>query len=200
MYNLGVLVSGGGTNLQAIIDSIESGFLKNVKISVVISSNSKAYALVRCKKHNINYEIISKKQFSSQVDFENKIINVLNENKVDLVILAGFMTILSSHLINAFKDRILNIHPSLLPKFGGKGYFGIKVHEKVLEAKEKITGATVHFVTDEVDAGPIILQKSIPVLENDTPETLQKRVLEECEWKIYPEAIKKVIEELDRKK
>lgn len=196
MYKLGILVSGGGTNLQAIIDAIENGYLEDTQISVVISSNSKAYAIERCKKHNINCVVVSKKQFPEQADFENKIIETLKENNIDLVILAGFMTILSSNFINTFKGRILNIHPSLLPKFGGKGYYGIIVHQKVLEAQEKVTGATVHFVTDEIDTGPIILQKSIPVLPNDTPETLQKRVMEECEWKIYPEAIKKVLHEL----
>ncbi|HOP49518.1 MAG TPA: phosphoribosylglycinamide formyltransferase [Ignavibacteriales bacterium] len=196
MFRLGVLVSGGGTNLQAIINAIEIGKLPDVEIAVVISSNSKAYAIERAKKHNIPFEVVSKKECNSQLDFENKIIKILTEKKVDIVILAGFMAILSENFVSHFPNRILNIHPSLLPKFGGKGYYGIKVHEKVLEAKETQTGATVHFVTSDVDAGPIILQKSIDVLPNDTPESLQRRVMENCEWIIYPEAIRIVCEKI----
>lgn len=191
MLRIGVLVSGGGTNLQAIIDSIVSGYLEGAEISLVLSNKENAYALERAAKANIKTCVVKKKDFIDQKQFDLALVQKLKENNVDIVLLAGFMSILGSDFISAYKNKILNIHPSLLPAFGGKGYFGLKVHEKVLAAGEKVTGATVHYVTDEVDAGPIVLQKQVEVKAEDTPETLQKRVMEECEWKIYPEAVKK---------
>jgi len=190
MLNIGVLVSGGGTNLQAIIDKIENGYLKECKISVVVSSKKDAFALERAKKHGIKGECIVKKQYSSIEEYDKALIRCLEENEVELVVLAGFMSILGETFVNRFKNRIINIHPSLIPSFCGKGYYGIIPHQKAIEYGVKVTGATVHFVELETDAGPIILQKAVYINEDDTPVTLQKRVMEEAEWEILPEAIK----------
>ncbi len=184
MLKLAVLVSGGGSNLQAIIDEIENKNL-DAEIISVISSNKNAFALQRCEKHNINTNIINPKE----PDFENKLILYLSEIQPDLIVLAGFMLILSEKFVHAFNGKIINIHPSLIPSFCGKGFYGLKVHEAALEHGVKITGATVHYVDEGTDTGKIILQKAVNVLDGDTPEILQKRVMKEAEWVIYPQAI-----------
>ena len=190
MLKIGVLVSGGGTNFQAIVDSIENGYIKNAKIVTLVSSNPNAYALERAKNHNIEGVCIRKKDFENSELYEKALVEHFNTREVDLVIMAGFMVVIGSYFINAFRDRIMNIHPSLIPSFCGNGYYGLKVHEAVLEKGVKVTGATVHFVTEETDAGPIILQKAVYIDEDDTPESLQKKVMVEAEWEIFPEAIK----------
>jgi phosphoribosylglycinamide formyltransferase-1 len=190
MLNIGVLVSGGGTNLQAIIDRIEDGYLKDCRIAIVVSSKQSAYALERAKKHNLPAVCIPRKEYSSLDDYDSAIIQCFETHKVELVVMAGFLTILGQKFSDKYKNRILNVHPSLIPSFCGKGYYGLTPHIKALEYGVKVTGATVHFVELEADAGPIVLQKAIEIREDDTPETLQKRVMEECEHKILPEAIK----------
>lgn len=189
MTKIAVLVSGGGTNLQAIIDRIESGALKNVSISVVISNKKDAYALERAKKHGIKGEYISPKEFASREEFNQALLNCLQEYEADLVVLAGYLVIVPENVIAAYRNRIINIHPSLIPSFCGDGFYGLKVHEAVLARGNKVTGATVHFVDEGTDTGPIILQKAVSVKEGDTPELLQRRVMEEAEWNILPEAI-----------
>lgn len=189
MLNIAVLVSGGGTNLQAIIDAIDEGKITNGKIALVISSKEGIFALERAKKHNIPYIVISRKEYSDNITFSKEILKALSANKIDLVVLAGFLSILSSELIEKYKYKIINVHPALIPAFCGDGFYGLKVHEKVLEYGVKVTGATVHFVNEITDGGEIILQKAVYVNENDTPETLQKRVMEEAEWDILPKAI-----------
>lgn len=190
MLKIGVMVSGGGTNLQAIIDSIESGYLKDCSIVTVISSRDDTYALKRAERHNIPSVCIPRKNYSTLEEYDDALIAHLKEYNVDLVVMAGYLSIVGEKFINEFNNRIINVHPSLIPAFCGKGYYGIIPHEKALEYGVKVTGATVHFVTLEPDAGPIILQKAIYVKEDDTPETLQKRVMQEAEWEILPEAIK----------
>lgn len=190
MLKIGVMVSGGGTNLQAIIDSIESGYLKDCSIVTVISSRDDTYALKRAERHNIPSVCIPRKNYSTLEEYDDALIAHLKEYNVDLVVMAGYLSIVGEKFINEFNNRIINIHPSLIPAFCGKGYYGIIPHEKALEYGVKVTGATVHFVTLEPDAGPIILQKAIYVKEDDTPEVLQKRVMQEAEWEILPEAIK----------
>ncbi|MDK2877362.1 MAG: phosphoribosylglycinamide formyltransferase 1 [Thermoanaerobacteraceae bacterium] len=185
---LGVLVSGGGTNLQSIIDHIESGYLP-AEIAVVISSKEGAYALERAKKHRIPAYVVKRKDFDSQEKYEDEMIELLRRHHVELVVLAGFIKVLSPHFVRAFPNRIMNIHPALIPSFCGKGFYGEKVHEAVLNYGAKITGVTVHFVDEGTDTGPIILQRAVPVEDDDTPDTLAARVLKE-EHKIYPEAIK----------
>ncbi len=176
---IAVLVSGNGSNLQAIIDAIKSNQLKNTEVAIVISNKPNAYALHRAQTEGIKNVFINPSEFNTIQDFDKKIIDVLKTHNIDLIVLAGYTKILSSELINAFNNKIINIHPSLLPLFGGKGMYGQKVHEAVLKSGVKETGCTVHFVTQEVDAGPIILQKKIPVLSSDTIETLSKKVLGE---------------------
>lgn len=194
MLRIGILVSGGGTNLQAIIDSVESGYLSKCKIETVVSSNENAYALTRAKKHNISSVCILKKDYDSIAGYDEALISHLNSCNVDLVVLAGFMTILGKDFISAYENRIINIHPSLIPAFCGKGYYGLKPHRAALEYGVKITGATVHFVDTGTDTGPIILQKAVNINQDDTPETLQKRVMEEAEWEILTKAIKLISE------
>lgn len=194
MLKIGVLVSGGGTNLQAIIDKIENGYITNAKIVSVVSSKEGAYALERAKKHNIDSEIISPKQFYDKEDFSQALIKYFKEKEVDLIILAGFMTVLKPSFIQAFSNRIINIHPSLIPSFCGNGFYGLKVHEAALAKGVKVTGATVHFVDEGTDTGKILMQKAVYVQENDTPEILQKRVMEEAEWVIFPETVKQIAE------
>lgn len=189
MLTIGVLVSGGGTNFQAIIDAIASGQLTDTKIVTLVSSNPNAYALERAKKHNINATCIRKKDYETDILYQQALIDHMKEKKVELVVMAGFMVVIGSLFIKEFENRIINIHPSLIPSFCGNGYYGLKVHEAALEKGVKVTGATVHFVTEETDAGPIIMQKPVAVLEGDTPEQLQKRVMEEAEWKILPDSI-----------
>jgi phosphoribosylglycinamide formyltransferase-1 len=186
---LAVLVSGGGTNLQAIIDKIENGTIKNAEIAVVISNKKDAFALERAKKHGIAGVCISPKDYATREAFNDALLASLNEYQVDLVVLAGYLVIVPKNVVDAFENRIINIHPSLIPSFCGDGFYGLKVHEAVLARGNKVTGATVHFVDDGTDTGPIILQKAVYVQEGDTPEVLQKRVMEEAEWNILPEAI-----------
>lgn len=193
MFKIGVLVSGGGTNLQAIIDSINNGVIKNAKIETVVSNKEDAFALQRAKNNNIEAKVIKVKDFENKNLYEDALINYLKEKDLDLIVLAGFMVILSENFVNNFKNKIINIHPSLIPAFSGEGYYGIKVHQGVLARGCKITGATVHFVTEEADAGPIIIQKEVFVDDNDTPEILQKRVMEEAEWIILPQAINLIL-------
>ncbi len=187
--SIAVLVSGGGTNLQALIDAQKSGIIKNGEISLVISNNKSAYALERARLNGIATAVVLKKECSSQENFEAKIISLLREHEIDLIVLAGFMSILSSDFTKSFEHRIINVHPSLIPSFCGKGFYGLHVHEAALSYGVKVTGATVHFVNEIPDGGEIILQKAVAIKEDDTPETLQKRVMTEAEWKILPEAV-----------
>lgn len=197
--NIAVFVSGGGTNLQALIDAKNSGIISSGEIKVVISSNKNAYALTRAENNGINTAVVSRKDSLSQEDFENGIIKVLDEYKIDLIILAGFMSILSADFTRRYENRIINVHPSLIPSFCGKGFYGLKVHEAALNYGVKVSGATVHFVNEIPDGGKIILQKAVEIEENDTPETLQKRIMEQAEWIILPKAAelisKKMMEE-----
>ena len=193
---IAVLVSGGGTNLQALIDSTKSGILKSGEISLVISNNESAFALERAKTAGIKTAVITKKALGTQDAFEEKIIKTLKEEEIDLIVLAGFMTILSVKFTSRFDKRIINVHPSLIPSFCGKGFYGLKVHEAALEKGVKVTGATVHFVNEIPDGGEIIMQKAVDIKEGDTPEIIQKRVMEEAEWKILPEAVEKVASKL----
>ena len=194
MMKIAVLVSGGGTNLAALIKAEKSGVIKSGKISLVISSNPKAYALERAKKAKIETFTADKKVLGER--FEEEIIKKLREAKIDLIVLAGFMSILSSDFIRLFEGRIINVHPSLIPSFCGKGCYGLKVHEMALAYGVKVTGATVHFVNEVPDGGRIILQKAVKILDNDTPETLQKRVMRLAEHKILPEAAELVLKTL----
>lgn len=189
MLKLAVLVSGGGTNLQAIIDAIEGGAITNAQIEVVISNNKNAYALERAKKHGIKNLCISPKDYESRAAFNEDFLRQLDSYQVDLVVLAGFLVVIPEKMIQAYENRIINIHPSLIPSFCGTGYYGLKVHEGVLSRGVKVTGATVHFVDEGTDTGPIILQKAVEVQQDDTPEILQRRVMEQAEWVIMPKAI-----------
>lgn len=189
MLRLGVLVSGGGTNLHAIIDRIEDKTITNAEIAVVISNNQGAYALERAKTHGIQAECISPKDFADREEFHKALLKELQKNKVDLVVLAGYLVAIPPVIVEAYPNRIINIHPSLIPSFCGTGFYGLKVHEGVLDRGVKVTGATVHFVDTGTDTGPIILQKAVEVQNGDTPQILQKRVMEEAEWKILPAAI-----------
>lgn len=186
LTKIAVLVSGGGTNLQALIDAEKSGIIKSGKIELVVSNNENAYALTRAENAGISTKVISRKEFGE--NFENALINTLDENKIDMVILAGFMCILGERFIRHFESRIINVHPSLIPSFCGKGFYGLKVHEAALEYGVKVTGATVHFVNEVPDGGKIILQKAVEILPEDTAETLQKRVMQQAEWIILPQA------------
>ena len=189
MLKLAVLVSGGGTNLQAIIDAISAGKITNACISVVISNNANAYALERARAHGIEALCISPKDFESREAFNQAFLDKLNSYNVELVVLAGFLVVLPEMMIKEYTNRIVNIHPSLIPSFCGKGFYGLKVHEGVLARGVKVTGATVHFVDEGTDTGPIILQKAVEVEQGDTPEVLQRRVMEQAEWVILPKAI-----------
>lgn len=189
LKNIVVLVSGGGTNLQALIDAQERGEIKDGKISCVISSKPGAFALERAEKHGIPSRVISRKEYSDTISYSNAILEALKEEQADLIVLAGFMTILSEDVVKAYPYKIINVHPALIPSFCGNGYYGLKVHEAALSYGVKISGATVYFVNEEADAGAIILQKPVEVKNNDTPETLQKRIMEQAEWKILPEAV-----------
>jgi len=189
MLKLAVLVSGGGTNLQAVMDAIDNGTITNARIEVVISNNKDAYALTRAAEKGIEHVCISPKDFADREAFNQAFLSKLNAYGVDLVVLAGFLVLIPPEMIAAYRYRIINIHQSLIPSFCGKGYYGLKVHEGALERGVKITGATVHFVDEGTDTGPILLQKAVAVEDDDTPEILQRRVMEEAEWKILPEAI-----------
>lgn len=189
MLKVAILVSGGGTNLQAIIDNIEKRNITNASIEVVISNNKNAYALERAKAHGIKALCISPKDYEERERFNQALLDTLNSYDIDLVVLAGYLVIVPECVIKQYENRIINIHPSLIPSFCGTGYYGLKVHEAVLQRGVKVTGATVHFVDEGTDTGPIILQKPVNVLEGDTPEILQRRVMEEAEWNILSEAI-----------
>lgn len=189
MKNICVLVSGGGTNLQALIDAQKSGIIKNGRITCVIASKDGVYALERAKQNGISTRIIPRKEYDSVRDYTKAVTDSLIEEKADLVVYAGFMTILDEQVVKAFPNKMMNVHPALIPSFCGKGFYGLHVHEEVLKKGVKLTGATVHFVTEECDGGPIILQKAVEVKNGDTPEVLQKRVMEEAEWKILPKAV-----------
>ncbi len=189
MLKIAVLVSGGGTNLQAIIDAVKSGKITNTSIEVVISNNKNAYALERAEKNNIKNVCISPKDFNDRAEFNDALLGEINKYEPDLVVLAGCMVVLPESLIKSYPNRIINIHPALIPAFCGTGYYGLRVHEKVLERGVKLTGATVHFVDEGTDTGPIIMQKAVEVKYGDTPEELQKRVMEQAEWVIMPEVI-----------
>ena len=192
---IAVLVSGGGTNLQALIDAQNEGIIKSGEIVLVIANNKDAYALRRAEKAGIKKETVLKKELGSQEAFENRIKELLTENEIDIIVLAGFMAILSEGFTSAYPERIINIHPSLIPSFCGKGLYGLHVHEAALQYGVNVTGATVHFVNEIPDGGKIIMQKAVYINEDDTPETLQKRVMVEAEWKILPEAVEKVSSE-----
>lgn len=189
MKNIVVLVSGGGTNLQALIDAQNRGEIKNGKISCVISSNPNAYALTRAQNNKISTEVIRRKDFAEFDEYDNALTELLKSKNADVVVLAGFMTILGTKVISTFENKIINIHPSLIPSFCGEGYYGLHVHEAALKKGVKVTGATAHFVNEVCDGGPIIIQKAVEIQNGDTPEILQKRVMEQAEWKILPKAV-----------
>lgn len=189
MLKLGVLVSGGGTNLQAILDAIDCGEITNAKVTLVISNNGGAYALERAKNHGVEARCISPKAYKNREEFHQALLAKLQESGVDLIVLAGFLVAIPELIVNAYPNRIINIHPSLIPSFCGVGYYGLRVHEGVLKRGVKVTGATVHFVDAGTDTGPILLQKAVEVQPGDTPQILQQRVMEEAEWKILPKAI-----------
>ena len=189
MLRVAVMVSGGGTNLQAIIDGVKDGTITNTEIAAVISNNAGAYALTRAKDNGIAAYCVSPKDYATRDEFNKALIGTIDSYNLDLIVLAGFLVVLPEELINKYRNRIINIHPSLIPSFCGNGFYGLHVHEKALERGVKITGATVHFVDEGTDTGPIIYQKAVEVLEGDTPEILQKRVMEQAEWKILPQAI-----------
>ena len=189
MKNIVVLVSGGGTNLQALIDAEKRGEIQGGKITCVISSKPDAYALERAKQNGIKTVVLTRKEYSDVHEYSKAMLETLNNEKADLVVYAGFMTILDDSVCRAYPNKMMNVHPALIPSFCGKGFYGLHVHEAVLEKGVKVTGATVHFVTEVCDGGPIILQETVPVKNGDTPEILQKRVMENAEWKILPKAV-----------
>lgn len=195
---IAVFVSGGGTNLQALIDAQKSGILQSGEIALVLASNYKAYALTRAAENNIPSAVVVRKEFDSQLAYEEKVKEVLKEYGIELIVLAGFMSILSENFTSAFPKRIINIHPSLIPSFCGKGYYGLKVHEAALAYGVKVTGATVHYVNEIPDGGEILMQKAVEVKDGDTPEVLQRRVMEEAEWILLPRATEQVSKELQK--
>ena len=196
MIRVGVLVSGGGTNLQAIIDAVKKGDITNASLEVVISNKKDAYALTRAKENGIPAECVCIRDYDTREEFNRALIDRIDSYKLDLIVLAGFLVVLPPELTSKYKNRIINIHPSLIPSFCGNGFYGLHVHEKALERGVKVTGATVHFVDEGTDTGPIIYQKAVEVKTGDTPETLQKRVMEEAEWKILPAAINAIANNL----
>ena len=198
--NVAVLVSGGGTNLQALIDAQNSGIITSGEIKLVLSNNANAYALERAKNAGIGTSVVLKSQLGSQEAFENELIRVLDEAKTDIIVLAGFMSILSEKFTSYYRDRIINVHPSLIPSFCGKGFYGLKVHEAALAYGVKVSGATVHFVNEIPDGGKIIMQKAVEIKEGDTPEILQKRIMEEAEWKILPLSCEKICSQIVKEK
>ncbi len=198
MIRIAVLVSGGGTNLQALIDFEKAGNNPHGKIELVLSSSPKAYALERAANAGIESTVIRRKDYESQEAYDHAIVTALKEHEIDLVILAGFLSILGPEVIRAYPERIINVHPALIPSFCGKGFYGLKVHEAALAKGVKVTGATVHFVNEIPDGGRILLQKAVDVHEDDTPETLQRRIMEEAEWILLPQAMKQLSEALDK--
>jgi len=193
---IAVFVSGGGTNLQALINAQKNGIIKDGEIVLVVASKKDAYALTRAQQNGIASEVVLRKDFDSQDSYEDKLVDLLDENKIDLIVLAGFMSILSGSFTGRYDGRIINVHPSLIPSFCGKGFYGLRVHQAALEYGVKVTGATVHFVNEVTDGGQIILQRAVYVQDGDTPETLQRRVMEEAEWKILPEATQQICKEI----
>ena len=189
MIRVGVLVSGGGTNLQAIIDAVKNKTITNASLEVVISNKKDAYALTRAKENNIAAECVCVKDYETREEFNKALIEKIDSYNLDLIVLAGFLVVLPPELIAKYRNKIINVHPSLIPSFCGNGFYGLHVHEKALERGVKVTGATVHFVDEGTDTGPIIYQKAVEVLPDDTPEILQKRVMEQAEWKLLPAAI-----------
>lgn len=198
--NIAVFVSGGGTNLQALIDAQKAGIIHSGEIKVVIASREGVYALERAKKAGIPAMAVQKKDFSSQQDYEQKLIDVLESYDIDMIVLAGFLSILSGDFIRHYRNRIINVHPSLIPSFCGKGYYGLKVHEAALSYGVKVTGATVHYVNEVPDGGQIIYQKAVDIQPDDTPETLQRRVMEQAEWILLPRAAEKVCSDIVKEK
>ena len=192
MLRVGVLVSGGGTNLQAILDAIDAGTIRNAKVEVVISNNAGAFALERAKKHGIPAECLSPKEFASREEFNEALVAKIDSYHLDLIVLAGYLVKIPAAMIEKYRNKIINIHPSLIPSFCGVGFYGLKVHEAALERGVKVTGATVHFVDIGMDTGPIILQKAVEVQDGDTPEVLQRRVMEQAEWILLPQAIQMI--------
>ncbi|MBS4936521.1 MAG: phosphoribosylglycinamide formyltransferase [Lachnospiraceae bacterium] len=192
MLKVGVLVSGGGTNLQAIVDAIDAGRVKNAKVSFVFSNNANAYALERAKNAGIEAMALSPSSFETREEFNQAMLRALKERNLDLIVLAGFLVKIPPEMVEAFRGRIINIHPSLIPSFCGVGYYGLKVHEAALKRGVKVTGATVHYVDEGMDSGPIILQRAVEVKSGDTPKRLQQRVMEEAEWVILPQAIHQI--------
>ena len=193
---IAVLVSGGGTNLQALIDAQKSGILHSGQITLVISNKEDAYALTRASDAGIETAVVTKAVCGSREQFEERILSLLDQKHIDLIVLAGFMCILSADFVGRYPNRIINVHPSLIPSFCGDGFYGLRVHKAALDYGVKVTGATVHFVNEVTDGGKIIMQKAVEILEGDTPETLQKRVMEQAEWKILPLAVEKTAKEL----
>ena len=200
MLRVGVMVSGGGTNLQAILDAIDDGSIRNAKVEVVISNNRNAYALERARNHGIQAVCMSPKEYESREAFNEALLQKVDEFQLDLIVLAGFLVAIPEAMARKYERRIINIHPSLIPSFCGVGYYGLKVHEAALARGVKVTGATVHYVDSGMDTGPIILQKAVEVQEGDTPETLQRRVMEQAEWKLLPQATQMISEEIRREK
>ncbi len=189
---IAVLVSGGGTNLQALINAEKGGIIKSGSISLVLSNKADAYALTRAETAGIKTAVVCKRDYATAQEFEAKMIEILDNEEIELIVLAGFMSILSAEFTNHFKDRIINVHPSLIPSFCGEGFYGLRPHRAALEYGVKVTGATVHYVNEVADGGKIIMQKAVEVLDNDTPEILQRRVMEEAEWIILPAATEKI--------
>ena len=200
MVNIAVLVSGGGTNLQALIDAEKRGELGVGRLTLCISSNDKAYALTRAKDHGIRTAVVAKRAYSDMDTYAQALLDMLRGDDIGLIVLAGFLTILPDAVIAAYRDRIINVHPSLIPSFSGEGFYGLRVHEAALDYGVKVTGATVHLVSEVVDGGKILLQKAVEVLPGDTPETLQKRVMREAEWQLLPRAAALLCEEIANEK
>ena len=200
MIKIAVLVSGGGTNLQALIDAQKAGAFPNGEIALVMASNQKAYALERAKNAGIESVVVSRKSFVDPADYDRAVVETLQSRGIELVVLAGFLSILGKKVIDAYPNRIINIHPSLIPSFCGNGFYGLKVHEAALEYGVKVTGATVHFVNEVTDGGSIILQKAVYIEPDDTPETLQRRVMEQAEWELLPKATAMLCEEIQKEK
>lgn len=200
MVRAAVLVSGGGTNLQAIIDAKRAGKIPSAELSLVVASNASAYALTRAENAGIAHAVLRKEKGEAPADYGERLLTLLRENAIDIVVLAGFLTILPENVIRAYDHRILNIHPSLIPSFCGDGFYGLHVHEAALQRGVKVTGATVHFVNEITDGGDIIAQKAVEVLPGDTPETLQRRVMEQAEWILLPQALEQVAGEIAKKR
>lgn len=200
MIKIAVLVSGGGTNLQALIDAQKAGAFPNGEIALVMASNQKAYALERAKNAGIESVVVSRKSFVDPADYDRAVVETLQSRGIELVVLAGFLSILCKDMVQAYPNRIINVHPSLIPSFCGKGFYGLKVHQAALDYGVKVTGATVHYVNEVTDGGSILLQKAVYIQPDDTPETLQRRVMEQAEWELLPKATAMVCEQIEKEK